>query len=366
MIYRPPQSGDGDLAETVAAAVDDLTELDPREDVLVFLPGEREIPRGGRGDPGPRGASHGVLPLYGRLAQADQARVFQPLTERRVVLATNVAETSLTIPGIVYVVDAGLARVNRHDPRSGVTRLLVEPISRASADQRKGRAGRTQSGVCFRLYEEQDFALRPAYTDPEVLRVGLAGAILQMKSMGPRRHRGLPLPRSPAQARVDEGYRVLEEIGALDAEGHLTDIGKKLSRLPVDPRIGRMILGGEQEGALREVLIIAAALGIQDPARAPDGRPEAGRRRPPPVPRRGLRLRRAAQAVELLSRGPRQAHPEPGPQALPRRLPLPTCACASGSTCTCSSPASSARWASSRETPSPVTRPSTRPSSPAC
>src|SRR5580693_6654937 len=181
VIYRPPTREEGDLAETVAVTVDELTELDPREDVLVFLPGEREI-REAADALEARALPHTVLlPLYGRLAQADQARVFQPMPQRRVVLATNVAETSLTIPGIVYVVDTGLARVNRHDPRSGITRLLVEPISRASADQRKGRAGRTQRGVCFRLYEEGDFALRPAYTDPEVLRVGLSGVILQMK-----------------------------------------------------------------------------------------------------------------------------------------------------------------------------------------
>ena len=269
VIHRPPQRDEGDLAETVAACVDEITELDPREDVLVFLPGEREI-REAAGALTARALPHTVLlPLYGRLSQADQARVFQSLPQRRVVLATNVAETSLTIPGIVYVVDSGLARVNRNDPRSGVTRLLVEPISRASADQRKGRAGRTRSGVCFRLYEEQDFNLRPAYTDPEVLRVGLAGAILQMKALGLGDIEGFPFLDPPPKRAVDEGYRVLEEIGALDDAGHLTDIGKKLSRLPVDPRIGRMILGGEQEGALREVLIIASALGLQDPKERP-------------------------------------------------------------------------------------------------
>ncbi len=267
VLYRPPDGAD--LAENVAAAVDDLTALDPREDVLVFLPGEREIHEAADALTA-RALPHTViLPLYGRLSQADQARVFQPLPQRRVVLATNVAETSLTIPGIVYVIDAGLARINRHNPRSGVTQLLVEPISRASADQRKGRAGRTQSGVCFRLYEEQDFALRPAYTDPEILRVGLAGAILQMKALGLGDIDGFPFLDPPPKRAVDEGYRVLEEIGALDGEGALTDIGKKLARLPVDPRIGRMILAGEQEGALREVLILAAALGVQDPRERP-------------------------------------------------------------------------------------------------
>ena len=269
VVHRPPEKGELDLADTIAAVVDEITEIDPREDVLVFLPGEREIHEATDALTA-RALPHTVLlPLYGRLSQADQGRVFQSLPQRRIVLATNVAETSLTIPGIVYVVDAGLARVNRYQPRSGVTRLLVEPISRASADQRKGRAGRLRSGVCYRLYEQQDYALRPAFTDPEVLRVGLAGAILQMKAMGLGAIEAFPFLDPPPKRAVDEGYRVLEEIGALDDAGALTDVGKQLARLPVDPRVGRMILAGEKEGALREVLIIAAALGIQDPRERP-------------------------------------------------------------------------------------------------
>jgi ATP-dependent helicase HrpA len=269
VIHRPPAKEEADLAETVAAVVDEITEIDPREDVLVFLPGEREIHEAADALAA-RALPHTVvLPLYGRLSQADQARVFQTLPERRVVLATNVAETSLTIPGIVYVIDSGLARINRYNARSGVTQLLVEPISRASADQRKGRAGRLRSGVCFRLYEEQDYALRAPYTDPEILRVGLAGAILQMKALGLGAIEAFPFLDPPPKRAVDEGYRVLEELGALDDEGNLTEIGKRLARLPVDPRIGRMILAGEKEGALREVLIIAAALGIQDPRERP-------------------------------------------------------------------------------------------------
>lgn len=269
VIYRPPTESEGDLAEAVANTVDEITELDPREDILIFLPGEREIHEAMDALTA-RALPHTVLlPLYGRLSQAEQARVFQTLPQRRVVLATNVAETSLTIPGIVYVVDTGLARINRYDARSGVTRLRIEPVARASADQRKGRAGRTRSGVCFRLYEEQDYAGRPAYTDPEVLRVGLAGAILQMKATGLGEIERFPFLDPPPKRAVDEGYRVLEELSALDAEGRLTDTGKKLARLPVDPRIGRMILAGEEAGALREVLIIAAALGIQDPRERP-------------------------------------------------------------------------------------------------
>jgi ATP-dependent helicase HrpA len=253
----------------VASTVEEITELDPREDILVFLPGEREIHEAAE-----ELAGHGLprttlLPLYGRLPQPDQQRVFQPLPERRVVLATNVAETSLTIPGIVYVIDAGLARVNRYSPRTGVTQLQIEPISRASADQRKGRAGRVRSGVCVRLYAEEDHAARPAYTDPEILRVGLSGAILQMKALGLGPIEDFPFLDPPPRRAVEEGYRVLEELGAIDGRADLTEIGRKLARLPLDPRLGRMILGGADEGALREVLILAAALGIQDPRERP-------------------------------------------------------------------------------------------------
>ncbi len=319
VLYRPPEGAD--LAENVAAAVDDLTELDPREDVLVFLPGEREI-REAVDALTARALPHTVLlPLYGRLSQADQARVFQPLPQRRVVLATNVAETSLTIPGIVYVIDAGLARINRHNPRSGVTQLLVEPVSRASADQRKGRAGRTRSGVCFRLYEEQDFDLRPAYTDPEILRVGLAGAILQMRAMGLGDIEGFPFLDPPPKRAVDEGYRVLEEIGALDGGGRAHRDRQEAraaprgpAHRPHDPRRragGRGARGAHPRRRARR----AGSAG------APHGRAEAGGRRPPQVPRRDLRLRRPAQALALLPGGPGLAHAEPDAEAVPRRVP---------------------------------------------
>jgi len=269
VLYRPPRDDENDLAETVANTVNEITELDPRGDVLVFLPGEREI-RDTMFELEQRALPHTVvLPLYAKLTTADQQRVFQTLPQRRVVLATNVAETSLTIPGIIYVVDTGVARMNRYAVRTGVTQLLVEPISKASADQRKGRCGRTANGVCFRLYEEQDFETRPAYTDPEIKRVGLAGVILRMKALklgDVATYRFLDAPQKRA---IDEGYRVLEELGALDDDGALTAIGDQLARLPVDPRLGRMILGGRDEGALREVLVLAAVLGLQDPRERP-------------------------------------------------------------------------------------------------
>jgi len=270
VIHRPPtRDEEGDLAETIANTVEEITAIDPRGDILVFLPGEREIK-----DAMDALVQHAlphtvVLPLYGRLSQAEQARVFQPARERRVVLATNVAETSLTIEGIVYVVDTGLARVNRYDPRTGVTRLLVEPVSRASADQRKGRAGRTRSGVCFRLWDEAEHATRPEYTDPELLRVGLAMVVLRMKGLGLGRIEDFAFLDPPSKRAIDEGYRVLEELGAIDDAGELTQVGRELARLPVDPRIGRMIVAGNAEGALKEVLVVAAALGLQDPRERP-------------------------------------------------------------------------------------------------
>ena len=269
VLHRPAREDEGDLAVLVANAVMEITDLDPRGDILVFLPGEREI-REATDELSGRSLRHTViLPLHGRLPQADQQRVFQSMPERRIVLATNVAETSLTIPGIVYVVDSGLARLNRYDTRTGVTRLKVEAISRASADQRKGRAGRIEAGVCMRLYSAEEDVGRAPYTDPEILRVGLSGVILRMLALGLGRIDQFPLLDMPPKRAVEEGYRVLEELGAIDEDGALTDIGRSLSELPLDPRIGRMILAGEREGALREVLVLAAALGIQDPRDRP-------------------------------------------------------------------------------------------------
>ncbi|MEO6772433.1 MAG: ATP-dependent RNA helicase HrpA [Kofleriaceae bacterium] len=269
VLYRPPREDEADLAELVANTVEEITELDPRGDVLVFLPGEREI-REALAELEQHALPHTVvLPLFGRLSAAEQQRVFVRIGQRRVVLATNVAETSLTIPGIVYVVDAGLARVNRYDTRTGVSQLFVEPVSRASADQRKGRCGRTQHGVCFRLYEERDYASRPAHTDPEIKRVSLAGVILRMKTLRLGDIAQFPFLDPPQARAIGEGYRVLEELGALDEAGELTTIGHQLGRLPLDPRLGRMILGGRDERALREVVVIAAALGLQDPRERP-------------------------------------------------------------------------------------------------
>ncbi|MDF2695079.1 MAG: ATP-dependent helicase HrpA [Labilithrix sp.] len=268
VLYEPPRE-DADVPEAVANAVENVTSLDPRGDILVFLPGEREI-RESENELLARNLRHTVVqPLYARLSASEQSKVFTSIPQRRVILATNVAETSVTIPGIVYVVDTGIARLSRYDPRSGTTRLQIEGISQASADQRKGRCGRVREGICVRLYDEPSFAARPAYTDPEIKRTGLAGVILRMKSLGLGDVESFPFLDPPHARSIAEGYRVLEELGALTEKRDLTPLGERLARFPVDPRIGRMILAGADLGVLREVLVIAAALNIQDPRERP-------------------------------------------------------------------------------------------------
>ena len=268
VLYEPP-ADDDDLPEAVATAVANVTALDPRGDILVFLPGEREI-RDAENALDARNLRHTVVqPLYARLSASEQSKVFSTVPQRRVILSTNVAETSVTIPGIVYVVDTGVARLSRYDPRSGTTRLQIEGISQASADQRKGRCGRVRDGICVRLYDEPSFNARPAFTDPEIKRTGLAGVILRMKSLGLGDVEEFPFLDPPQGKAIAEGYRVLEELGALDEERKLTPLGQRLARFPVDPRIGRMILAGAELGCLRQVLVIAAALNIQDPRERP-------------------------------------------------------------------------------------------------
>src|SRR5690606_1839936 len=200
---------------------------------------------------------------------AEQHRVFQRHTGRRIVLATNVAETSLTVPGIKYVVDPGYARISRYSHRTKVQRLPIEAISQASANQRKGRCGRTSDGVCIRLYEEEDFLNRPEFTDPEILRTNLASVILQMTSIGLGDIEAFPFVEPPDRRQVKDGVNLLHELGAFDARGRLTPIGRKLATLPVDPRLGRMVLEAEKNGCVREVMVIAAALSIQDPRERP-------------------------------------------------------------------------------------------------
>jgi len=268
--YRPfEESRDYGLNEAIADAVDELWQGNVGGDILVFLPGEREIREAAdhlRGhlahQPHLRNAE--VLPLFARLSQAEQDRIFDGHTGRRIVLATNVAETSLTVPGIRYVVDAGTARVKRYSFRSKVEQLLVEPISQAAANQRAGRCGRVANGICIRLYDEKDFTARPRFTDPEILRSSLAGVILRMKSL----HLGVveefPFLESPSGRAIADGYQLLSELGAVDDAHELTPMGQELARLPLDPRVGRMIIEARDRNALEEVLVIAAALSVQD------------------------------------------------------------------------------------------------------
>ncbi len=271
--YRPPGE-DEELLDALADATEAL--LAERDgDVLAFFSGEREIRDAAEVLSGRLGPDVEILPLYSRLAAADQQRVFQRRgrsRSRRVVLATNVAETSLTVPGIRCVVDTGLARISRYSARLKVQRLPVEPISRASADQRKGRCGRLADGVCVRLYSEENFDARPEFTDPEVLRTNLASVILQMAALGLGEIESFPFLEAPDRRQVRDGIALLHELRALDpaAEEPLTPLGRQLARLPIDPRLGRMVLEADALGCTREVTVVAAALSIQDPRERPE------------------------------------------------------------------------------------------------
>ncbi|MBL8522703.1 MAG: ATP-dependent RNA helicase HrpA, partial [Betaproteobacteria bacterium] len=253
------------IEDAVVKAVDEIFHETHEGDVLVFLPGEREIRDCDEALRKHHPAHTEVLPLYSRLSNAEQDRVFQPGNRRRIVLATNVAETSLTVPGIRYVVDAGVARINRYSPRSKINQLQIEPISQASAQQRAGRCGRVASGIAVRLYAEEDFAARPAFTTPEILRTSLADVILRMKSLGLGDVQDFPFVEPPSPRMIEDGYRQLFELGAVDDNKALTQLGWKLAKFPVDPAIARMLIAGEREGALKEVLLIASALSVQDP-----------------------------------------------------------------------------------------------------
>ncbi|HEY9397154.1 MAG TPA: ATP-dependent RNA helicase HrpA [Burkholderiales bacterium] len=275
--YRPPQENDDgelDLNESIADAVDELARLG-QGDVLVFLPGEREIRDAAEALRKHHPPHTEILPLYARLSAAEQERVFKSHIGRRIVLATNVAETSLTVPGIRYVVDAGLARIKRYSYRNKVEQLRIEPVAQSAARQRAGRCGRVAAGVCIRLYEEEDFNKRPAYTDPEVLRSSLAAVILRMKAFGLGAVEDFPFIDAPAPKAIQDGYALLQELGAVDEANELTEIGRQLARLPLDPRIGRMVLAAKHEACLGELLIIASALSVQDPRERPAERAQA-------------------------------------------------------------------------------------------
>ncbi|QOJ19798.1 MAG: ATP-dependent RNA helicase HrpA [Gammaproteobacteria bacterium] len=275
--YRPlltdeDDDSDGDVQQAIVKAVEELHAVGSG-DILVFLPGEREIRE--TAETLRKHSFHRlhaaieILPLFARLSVAEQERVFQPGGARRIVLATNVAETSLTVPGIHYVIDTGLARINRYSYRNKVEQLLVEKISQASANQRAGRCGRVANGVCIRLYSEQDFNGRPAFTDPEILRSSLASVILRMKSLKIGDVEDFPFLEPPSPRMIADGYQLLAELGAVDDNRNLTATGWRLAKFPLDPKIARMILAAKQENCLHEILIIASALSVQDPRDRP-------------------------------------------------------------------------------------------------
>jgi ATP-dependent helicase HrpA len=258
------ESRDFDLNDAIADGVDQLWRGNAPGDILVFLPGEREIRDAAEHLRKHHPPGVEVVPLFARLSQAEQDRIFEPHSARRIVLATNVAETSLTVPGIQFVVDAGTARVKRYSYRSKVEQLLIEPISQAAANQRAGRCGRVSDGICIRLYDEKDFTERPRFTDPEILRSSLAGVILRMKSLHLGGVEDFPFIDRPSGRAITDGYQLLNELGAVDDDNVLTPMGAELARLPLDPRVGRMILEARQRGALADVLVIASALSLQD------------------------------------------------------------------------------------------------------
>ncbi|MDC2957556.1 ATP-dependent RNA helicase HrpA [Streptomyces gilvifuscus] len=276
--YRPLLEEDSEDADRdqITAITDAVEELmgEGKGDILVFLSGEREIRDTADALTKKQYRFTEILPLYARLSHAEQHRVFQQHTGRRIVLATNVAETSLTVPGIKYVIDPGFARISRYSHRTKVQRLPIEPISQASANQRKGRCGRTSDGICIRLYSEDDFLARPEFTDAEILRTNLASVILQMTAAGLGDIERFPFIDPPDHRNIRDGVQLLQELGALDAaekdpRKRLTQTGRKLAQLPVDPRLARMVLEADKNGCVREVMVIAAALSIQDPRERP-------------------------------------------------------------------------------------------------
>ena len=266
---EPAEAADTDFVSAAVRAAESLLMESDSGDLLIFLPGERDIREASDLLDGRYGREVEVVPLYGRLSSGDQQRVFASIPRRKVVVATNIAETSLTIPGIRFVIDAGLARISHYNPRTRTRRLPVEPVSQSSANQRKGRAGRVQAGVCIRLYPEEDYLARPAFTPPEIQRSNLAEVILRMMAFGLGDIETFPFLQPPSPSSIAGGFALLQELGALDEQRRLTQVGHELARLPIDPTLGRMLLQSREERSTRELLIIAAGMSIQDPRERP-------------------------------------------------------------------------------------------------
>jgi ATP-dependent helicase HrpA len=282
--YRPLAGDEDDRDQSwsdgVLQAIEEIeqherSEQQPPGDVLVFLPGEREIRSLSKTLRHAELRHTEVLPLYSRLSNQEQNRIFQNHPGRRIVLSTNVAETSLTVPGIRYVIDTGVARISRYSVRSKIQRLPIEPVSQASANQRAGRCGRVAPGICFRLYDETDFLNRPEYTDPEIMRTNLASVILQMTTSGLGEIRRFPFLEPPDRRLINDGYKLLEELSAVDGKRRVTRLGRTMARLPLDPRLARMLVTSSEQGSLAETLIVIAGLSVQDPRERPQEKQQA-------------------------------------------------------------------------------------------
>ena len=341
--WRPIPGTEGtekerDLNDAIVDAVDEARRTGPG-DVLVFLPGEREIREAAEalrkhGLSRPGGMSTEILPLFARQSAQEQARIFAPHQGMRVVLATNVAETSLTVPGIRYVVDAGLARIKRYSHRNKVEQLLVEPVSRAAAHQRAGRCGRVASGICFRLYDEEDFNRRPAYTDPEILRSSLAGVILRMKSLHLGDVEDFPFLQTPLPKMIADGYQLLNELGAVDEHRQLTKTGQELAKLPLDPKIGRMILAATGVPCRK-----CSSLPPRYPCPTRANAPPSVRARPTRPMRAGrTSVRNSSPGSSYGRRRTKSGNMNPRQDKKPgaSRISSPGCACANGATSTAS------------------------------
>lgn len=285
VLYRPLMDEQEDMYEAVVAAVDEILQMERADkayksgDILIFMSGEREIRETANSlrKASFSGANSNIeiLPLYARLSLAEQVKIFKPHRGRRIVISTNVAETSLTVPGIRYVIDPGLARISRYSYRTKVQRLPIEAIAQASANQRMGRCGRVSEGVCIRLYSEEDFNARPEFTDAEILRTNLAAVILQMLQMRMGEIKDFPFVDPPDSRLINDGFKLLEELQAVNKQGKMTNIGRQLSRLPVDPRLGRMMVAAKTEGCINEMLVIASALSVQDVRERPSEKRQA-------------------------------------------------------------------------------------------
>ncbi len=280
VLYRPfdhlaEELGDFTYIDAAVHAVEEITDSHPPGDILIFMPGEKDIRETRDMLQGRYSSTREIIPLFGRLSSADQERVFSPGAEPRIIIATNIAETSLTLPRIRYVIDSGLARISRYNPRTRTKRLPIEEISQSSANQRKGRCGRIAEGLCIRLYSDEEFQKRPPYTQPEIQRANLAEVILRMKAFHLGDIETFPFLNPPPSTAIKAGYQLLFELGALDPAQSLTPLGWDLARLPVDPAIGRMIVQAVQERSLSELLVIAAGLSIPDPRERPMDQKEA-------------------------------------------------------------------------------------------